>query len=456
MQQKTQLELNLNLAPGKPVRDVRAEAFIAQRLCESPTGDVRLMESILEQGNLQRALKRVQKNDGAPGVDSMTVNQLPGYLRRHWPAIEASILNGTYEPFPVRRKNIDKPDGGVRALGIPTVLDRYIQQAIAQVLQQIWDYTFSESSYGFRPKRSQRDALYDCQRIIESGYRVCIDMDLSKFFDRVNHDRLMSRLATRIRDKRVLRLIRSFLTAGVMELGLESPSIEGTPQGGPLSPLLSNIVLDELDKELETRGLHFVRYADDFVIYVNSRRAGQRVKESITRFITHKLRLRVNEKKSAIDRPSKRKFLGFTFHCYKGQARLRIHPDSLNRFKQKIRTLTHRNGGRSLRRVVTELKRYLRGWWGYFGITDCLGIFTKISRWIRRRLRALIWQHWKNPRTRVRELLKRGIKRDSARTTGNSRKGPWRVSSCEAVHRALPNDWFTYTLGLVFPWTPPA
>ena len=453
LQQQNQLELNLNIPLGGPSRNIRAEAFIAQRLLESPTGEVRLMESILEPQNLEKALRRVQKNDGAPGVDGMTVSQLSGYLRRHWPAIEASLLHGTYKPFPVRRKNIKKPDGGLRALGIPTVLDRYIQQAVAQILQQIWDYTFSDSSFGFRPKRSQRDALYKCQRIIESGYRVCIDMDLSKFFDRVNHDRLMSRLATRIRDKRVLRLIRSFLTAGVMDLGLESPSIEGTPQGGPLSPLLSNIVLDELDKELEERDLHFVRYADDFVIYVKSWRAGKRVKASITRFITNQLRLKVNEEKSAIDHPAKRKFLGFTFHCYRGKALLRIHPKSLERFKAKIRALTHRNGGRSLHRVITDLKRYLQGWWGYFGITDCLGILDELSGWIRRRLRALIWHQWKNPRTRVRELRKRGVKRDTAKTTGNARKGPWRMSHCHAVQLALPNNWFTKTLRLVFPWT---
>jgi RNA-directed DNA polymerase len=456
MQQKTQLELNLKIPLGRSPRNVRVEAFIAQRMLESPTGKVRLMESILEPGNLQKALKRVIANDGAPGVDGMTVGELPGYLRRHWPAIEESLLNGMYQPFPVRRKNIAKPDGGVRALGIPTVLDRYVQQAVAQVLQQIWDYTFSDSSFGFRPERSQHGALRACQRIIESGYRVCIDMDLSKFFDRVSHDRLMSRLADRIRDKRVLRLIRAFLTAGVMDNGLESPSSEGTPQGGPLSPLLSNIVLDELDKELESRGLNFVRYADDFVIFVKSWRSGKRVKASITRFITGKLRLQVNEEKSAIDHPSRRKFLGFSFHCYKGRALLRIHPQSLSRFKEKIRTLTHRNGGRSLTRVIVELKRYLQGWWGYFGITDCLGIFTELSGWIRRRLRALVWHQWKNPRTRVRELLKRGIKRKTAKTTGNARKGSWRMGRSEALQRALPNAWFTNTLGLVFPWTTPA
>ena len=274
LQQLKQLELNLGPV-DEIVPDHSSEMLIASRLSESPTGEIRLMESILERDNMQRALKRVRSNKGAPGVDGMTVDQLPGYLRRHWPKIRDDLLNGRYQPMPVRRKEIPKPDNaGVRLLGIPTVLDRVVQQAVAQVLQQVWDPTFSESSFGFRPERSAHDAIRWAQAIIKAGYRVSADLDLSKFFDRVNHDRLMSRLATRIRDKRVLRLIRAFLVSGMMIGGLVSPTTEGTPQGGPLSPLLSNIVLDELDKELERRDLHFVRYADDFVIYVRSGRAG--------------------------------------------------------------------------------------------------------------------------------------------------------------------------------------
>ena len=296
LQQQNQLELNLD-APVQDRRDRSSEAFIAKRLSESPTGSIRLMESVCERQNMRRALRQVRKNKGAPGIDGMTVDELPGYLKRHWPKIKAQLLAGAYKPMPVRRKEIDKPDGGVRLLGIPTVLDRLIQQATAQVLQAIWDHTFSESSFGFRPERSQHMAIQQAKCYIEEGHRFVVDLDLSKFFDRVNHDRLMSRLSTRVDDKRVLKLIGRFLRSGVMIGGLCEPTEEGTPQGGPLSPLLSNIVLDELDKELEKRGLHFVRFADDCVIYVRSKRAGDRVMQSVSRFITRKLKLKVNEAK---------------------------------------------------------------------------------------------------------------------------------------------------------------
>ena len=319
------------------------EITVAYLFTEHLAGGPRLMEMVLERGNMFKALARVRGNKGAPGIDNMTVDQLPGYLKRHWLKIRGSLLNGTYKPFPVKRKEIPKPDGGVRLLGIPTVLDRLIQQALAQVLQEIWDPTFSNSSFGFRPRRSQRKAIFRARSHLAAGYRQIIDMDLSKFFDRVNHDRLMSRLAAKIEDKRVLKLIRKYLTAGIMIEGLVTPSIEGTPQGGPLSPLLSNIVLDELDKELEERGLHFVRYADDFVIYLKSQKAAERVMESITRFIVIKLKLKVNEEKSSVGNPWRSKFLGFSFYSRDGQPKVRIHKKTIKRFKERVRKCAQEN-----------------------------------------------------------------------------------------------------------------
>ena len=311
LQQWKQFELYSEYPSQTASRDTSSEEFIASRLSESPTGQIRLMESICERSNMRRAIRRVIKNGGAPGVDGMTVRKIKRYFNRHRAKTEKALLDGTYTPLPVRQKEIGKPGGGVRLLAIPTALDRAIQQATAQVLNQIWDHTFSQWSFGFRPNRSQHDAIRQCWEYVRSGLRYVVDIDLSKFFDRVNHDRLMARLATRIKDKRVLKLIRSFLTSGVMIGGLEQPTKEGTPQGGPLSPLLSNIVLDELDKELEKRGLRFVRYADDCVIFVRSKRAANRVMESIRRFIEKRPRLKVNREKSAIGRPWERKYLGF-------------------------------------------------------------------------------------------------------------------------------------------------
>ncbi len=428
-----------------------SEGCIASHLSESPTGQIRLMESILERDNMRRAVKRVVKNKGAPGVDGMTVRKIERYLNRHWTKIEDALLDGTYAPMPVRQKEIPKPDGGIRLLGIPTVLDRVLQQAVAQVLNQIWDYTFSETSYGFRPKRSQHDAIRQYRDYVKSGLRYVVDIDLSKFFDRVNHDRLMARLATRIEDKRVLKLIRSFLTAGVMIGGLEEPTEEGTPQGGPLSPLLSNIVLDELDKELERRGLSFVRYADDSVIFVRSERSANRVKESITGFIEKKMRLKVNREKSAVGRPWESKYLGFCLTNSKMNPKIRIHWKSIKRFKERVRKITARQRGRSISFVIGELTKYMRGWWNYYGLTESFNRLQPLAHWIRRRLRAVIWKHWKNRRTRVRELLKRGVFRDYAVTTGCARKGPWRMSVVKWVHIALPDNYFK-SLGLVFPW----
>jgi RNA-directed DNA polymerase len=427
------------------------EEFIASHRFETPTSQVRLMEAICERKNMKNAIKRVIKNKGAPGVDGMTVRKIKRYLKRHWTKIKKALLDGTYTPMPVRRKEIPKA-GGVRLLGIPTVLDRVIQQAVAQMFNRIWDHTFSEYSFGFRPKRSQHDAIRKYREYMESGLRYVIDIDLSKFFDRVNHDRLMARLATKITDKRVLKLIRSFLNSGVMIDGLEQPTKEGTPQGGPLSPILSNIVLDELDKELEKRGLCFVRYADDCVIFVGSKRAGDRVMESVSRFIEKKLRLEVNREKSAVGRPWERKYLGFCLTNSRKNPKIRIHWKTIKRFKQRVREITARRRGRSLSQVICELKQFMSGWWNYYRLTESFNRLRPLPHWIRRRLRALVWKHWKNRKTRVGQLLKRGVFRKYAVTTGCARKGPWRMSKVKWVNIALPDGHFE-SLGLSFPWT---
>jgi RNA-directed DNA polymerase len=449
LQQMKQQELNWEVPEPLP-RGYRSEEFIASFISESPTGQIRLMESILERSNMNRAIKRVIKNKGAPGVDGMTVHKIKKYYRRHRDKIEAQLLTGTYIPMPVRRKEIPK-QGGVRLLGIPTVLDRVIQQATAQVLTLIWDHTFSENSFGFRPERSQHDAIQRYREYVAAGCRHVVDIDLSKFFDRVNHDRLLSRLATRIKDKRVLRLIRSFLTSGVMIGGLEEPTEEGTPQGGPLSPILSNVVLDELDKELEKRGLCFVRYADDCVILVKSKRAGDRVMERVGRFIEKKLRLKINRDKSAVGRPWDRKYLGFCMTNARTTPKIRIHWKTIKRFKERVREITARRRGRSIPQVIVELNQFTKGWWNYYGITESFNRLRPLAHWVRRRLRAVIWKHWKNRRTRVGELLKRGVHRDFAVTTGCSRKGPWRMSKVKWVNIALPDNYFK-SLRLVFPW----
>jgi RNA-directed DNA polymerase len=430
--------------------DKTPEEFIAKRLAESPTGTIRLMESICERENMQKALLRVEKNAGAPGVDGMKTTQLRGYMRRHWEKIKVSLLDGTYKPFPVLRKEIKKPDrSGVRLLGIPTVLDRCIQQAMAQILQEIWEHTFSEYSYGFRPGRSQHMAIQQAKCYVEEGYTHVVDIDLAKFFDRVNHDRLMSRLAQRIEDKRVLRVIRAFLNSGVMIGEIVEESGEGTPQGGPLSPLLANIVLDELDKELEKRGLHFVRYADDCAIYVKSKRAGERVMQSVSRFITRRLKLAVNEAKSSVTRPWISRCLGFRITRMFGATLIGIHQKSIKRFKEKIRTLTARERGRSIGQIISEINSYVRGWWAYFRIGGSKTIINELNDWILRRLRAYTWKQWKLPKTKVRELKSRGVAHYWAVMVGNTRKGAWRLSKHGQVIHALPDKYFTAQLGLV-------
>ena len=422
------------------------EALTAKCDTERPASHEQLMEEVCERENCWQAYKRVKANRGSPGIDGMTIGDLSGYLREHWPRIREQLLRGTYQPQPVRRVEIPKPDGGVRKLGIPTVLDRFVQQAVMQVLQRRWDPTFSEHSHGFRPRRSAHQAIAKAQQYIAAGHRWVVDLDLEKFFDRVNHDRLMAAIARWVTDKRVLRLIGAFLKVGVLENGLVSPAEEGTPQGGPLSPLLSNIVLDELDRELERRGHRFVRYADDCNIYVRSRRAGQRVMANITRFITRRLKLKVNEAKSAVARPEQRKFLGFSFSRNKEPKR-RIAPKALLRCKQKIRELTRRTRGISLEQMITELAAYLRGWKSYFGFCQTPQPLRELDKWIRHRLRSVIWKQWKRGRVRYRELVQRGVGAQLARQTAGSSDGPWHLADSPALQYALPNAYFD-SLGL--------
>ncbi|USS95095.1 group II intron reverse transcriptase/maturase [Serratia symbiotica] len=402
------------------------------------------MEVILNQENLKQALKRVKANKGAPGVDGISVSELPDHLKRQWPELRSNLLAGRYKPQPVRRVDIPKPGGGTRQLGIPTVMDRFIQQAVMQVLQSQWDPTFSESSYGFRVGRSAHQAVKRAKRYVEEGQHWVVDIDLEKFFDRVNHDVLMRRVAKRITDKRVLKLMRAFLNAGIMQAGLVSLQMEGTPQGGLLSPLLSNVLLDELDRELEKRGLKHVRYADDSNIYVRSKRAGKRVKESITHWLENRLKLKVkvNERKSAVSPPGERKFLGYSISPGKGRAWILIAPESIRRAKSRRREITGRSKGRSLEQVIGKLRVYLTGWRNYYSLNELPSLTRNLLGWIRRRLRSLLWKQWKKGRTRYSELRVRGVSKDlAAQTVGSSHK-QWRISLPPALCIALPNRLF--------------
>jgi RNA-directed DNA polymerase len=449
MQQKNQIELNLGTGAEGEARSAAAEepeARSAKACLERPAVAGPSMEAVVERENLKTALAQVKRNKGAAGVDGMAVGELPDYLKEHWLAIRAQLLDDTYKPQPVRRVEIPKASGGVRLLGIPTVLDRFIQQAAMQVLQADWDGTFSETSFGFRPKRSAHQAVEQAQAYIASGHAVVVDIDLEKFFDRVNHDILMGLIAKRVADKRLLKLIRGFLNAGVLEGGLVSPTEEGTPQGGPLSPLLSNLMLDVLDKELEKRGHRFVRYADDCNIYVRSQRAGERVMAGIERFLEKRLKLKVNTAKSAVAEPSVRKFLGFSFTGGR-EPRRRIAPQALARFKARVRELTRRTRGQSLAQIVKELSVYLIGWRGYFGFCQTPSVLRELDRWLRRRLRTIAWKQWKHGPARFAELRRRGVGRDLAAQTAGCPHGPWRLANSPALTKALPNSFFG-SLGL--------
>jgi RNA-directed DNA polymerase len=449
IRQNIQIELDFSSTPAGEAREAGREETESPPVVnepESPASTNRLMEEVCERENLKEALRRVKANKGSAGVDGMTVGGIADYLKQHWPAIREQMFNGTYEPKPVRRVEIPKPDGGVRKLGIPTVLDRFVQQAVMQVLQRKWDRTFSEHSYGFRPGRSAQQAVAQAQQYIVEGRGWVVDFDLEKFFDRVNHDKLMGQIAKRVGDKRLLKLIRAFLNAGVMENGLVSRSVEGTPQGGPLSPLLSNLVLDELDRELEHRGHRFVRYADDSNIYVRSERAGQRVMESVTRFITQELKLKVNEAKSAVARPQERKFLGFSFTAGPEVKRV-IAPKALDRFKQRIRHITQRAKGVSMKTTMEELAPYMRGWRGYFGFCETPEVLIGLTRWVRLRLRAALWRQWKTPRRRRAALLELGVRERLASNTAGSGRGPWYLARAKALSVGLSNAYFK-SLGL--------
>ena len=447
-QMSRQLELPLagrGEAPrGKRSGEAQAAIHENER---SGNDDEELLELVVERSNVEAALRRVKRNKGSPGIDGMTVEELPAYLTAHWSSLREEILAGRYRPQPVRRHAIPKKDGGVRELGIPTVLDRLIQQCILHVLQPRFDPSFSEHSYGFRPGKRAHDAVCAAQRFIQEGRRWVVDVDLETFFDRVNHDVLMSRLANRIADRRLLRLIRHYLDAGIMAHGVVVERHEGTPQGGPLSPLLANVLLDEVDKELEKRGHAFARYADDCNVYVRSKRAGERVMVALRRLFA-KLRLRVNESKSAVARPQDRKFLGYSFWYAKGcEVKRRVAKKALVTMKDRVRDITKRSGGRSISSVINELRGYLVGWKNYFRLADTPRVFSDLDEWIRHRLRAIHLKHWKRGTTIYRELVKRGLSSlHAARVAANGRR--WWKNSGMTINIAFP---ITYFDGLGLP-----
>ena len=445
--QQIQLELDLRRMGEGEARSPAPQATesrMVKGVTENPA-TASLMEEVCDERNLKKALQRVKANRGAPGVDGMTVEEVEEYFGQHQAQLREQLLSGTYQPQPVRRVEIPKPEGGVRKLGIPTALDRLVQQALLEVLQPHFEPHFSEHSFGFRPGRSPAKAVARAQSLVAAGRSWVVDLDLEKFFDRVNHDRLMARLARSVADQRVLRLIRRFLTAGVLDNGLVEVIDEGTPQGGPLSPLLSNIVLDELDRELEGRGHQFVRYADDCNIYVASQRAGQRVMASISDFITRRLKLKVNADKSAVGRPWERKFLGFRLTADRPPRRA-IAPQALKRFKYQVRKLTRRVRGVSFPRVIADLTPYLRGWGNYFGWCQTPWVLKELDKWIRRRLRSYRWAQWRTARRRQQELRRHGVREPLLAHCGSS-TNPWRASTFKALQIALPNAYFD-SLGL--------
>jgi RNA-directed DNA polymerase len=411
---------------------------VIQRTDMKPAFSVYLLELILQSSNILQAWKRVRANKGAAGIDGMTIDDFPAWAKDgNWKRIMSELRSGQYQPAPVRRVEIDKPDGGKRQLGIPTIIDRVIQQAIAQVLTPIFDPTFSDNSFGFRPNRNGQQAVKQVQSIIKTGRRFTVDVDLSKFFDRVNHDLLMTHLGYKVKDKRLLKLIKRYLRAGVIDNQFYSESREGVPQGGPLSPLLANIMLDPLDKELEKRGHQFVRYADDFTILVKSPRAGKRVLSSISRFLNNRLKLIVNTVKSHVVKTSESKFLGFTF---KG-GRIQWHPKTLLKFKQQVRRLTNRNWGVSMHYQLFKISQYLRGWINYFGIASGYQRCVDLDHWIRRRVRMAYWRQWRKPRTKVRSLMRLGVHVQAAVACGITSKGPWRSAKTPGINQALSLDY---------------
>ena len=442
-----QMPLELDVPASR--RDTARNAYIAKALMEDSSGEAKLIDSICERENMLRALKRVEANDGAPGIDGMTCRQLRRFVTRTWQASRKAMHDGTYRPLPVRGKEIPKPDGGMRQLGIPAVMDRLVQQAMVQPLVAIYDHTFSDSSFGYRPGRSQAQAVERYRQYVEEGYTWVVSLDLSKFFDRVNHHRLMGRLEQRIKEQRVLKMIRAFLKSGIQLNDLVEPTEEGTPQGGPLSPLLSNIVLDELDKELERRGLRFVRYADDIVILVRSRKAGERVLGSITRYITRKLKLKVNAEKSCVARPWEVKFLGYKVARMYGATRSVTHPKTVARFKDRIREITRRIRRVNVHVVIADLNQFVRGWLPCYGRGLSQHLKRALNRWIIRRLKAYLLKQWRKPKTRIEHLIRLGLDREEAVKLGNSRRGIWRVSRHYQLNFAMPQKLFTQRYGLL-------
>jgi len=428
--------------PAKQVKPVglvqSAEPFPAR---DNGKSDAGVWEAVFARENMQTALKRVESNKGAAGIDGMEVQDLSGFLKAHWLEVREALESGRYRPSPVRRVEIPKPDGGVRQLGIPTVLDRLIQQAIAQVLTPMFEQVFSRHSYGFRPGRSAHQAVRQAQAYIREGYDWVVDIDLEKFFDRVNHDMLMARVARVVKDKRVLKLIRAYLSSGVMVNGVVMETEEGTPQGGPLSPLLSNVMLTDLDRELEERGHKFVRYADDCNIYVKTQRAGERVLESVKQYLEKKLKLKVNPKKSKVEKANRATFLGFSFFKRKGEVFIRLAKRTKERFLEKMRHLTRRTRSGKLEDILSEINRYSTGWIAYFRLAATPSVYQELDEWLRRRLRQLLWKRWKRGTTRYRELIHLGVPKERA-ALGATGKSPWRMSHSPVIHEALSNTFW--------------